>query len=311
MSLLKRLWEGTQTVEDDLNVWSDAGWPRHCFHDDDLDRWVDRLNGLRDLLVQRGGFSAKSATKALVNPDPKSKERTALWLSSELAKLRKTEQQVGAAPVRTGAALTRLTIADLAITMVQFLEGPPGENLICLLQELLDVDRHRKALAENPGNEFTRAAMTEAIGALQGRTYGVRELAKLVSVDPSSITRWRRSAEYQRMVEAQKKTHEDRLHHLVHEILLEKRAVTREQAFEQAIGIAQQRQDLKKYRAELVDRLTRANTFIDVRMIYERHLLHPFECGEFSPSDMNKMLNLFNARLNEIAPSPPKRAEGQ
>ncbi len=170
MSLLKRLWEGTQTVEDDLNVWSDAGWPRHCFHDDDLDRWVDRLNGLRDLLVQRGGFSAKSATKALVNPDPKSKERTALWLSSELAKLRKTEQQVGAAPVRTGAALSRLTIADLAITMVQFLEGPPGENLICLLQELLDVDRHRKALAENPGNEFTRAAMTEAIGALRGRT---------------------------------------------------------------------------------------------------------------------------------------------
>jgi hypothetical protein len=108
-----------------------------------------------------------------------------------------------------GSAISPLDIADLAITMLECPSGAyaPGENQLRLLKKLLNVDRHRASIAEKPAyrNEFTQAARFEAQGLLRRKTYGVRELAKRVSVSPSTIIAWRKSAEYQSRVEAMKR----------------------------------------------------------------------------------------------------------
>jgi hypothetical protein len=296
MSLIARSFKDTYTEEDVILVWESIPFPRHCFPDDELDCWRRRLTALRDLLVDRGGFPKKAADRALVDPDAKSKERVVRWLRGELEKLRTAERRVGEAPVLRGAGLSRLTIADFAMTMVQFLEEAPGENLICLLQELLDVDRHRKALAELPGDLFIRAAMAEARARLQGKTYGVRELANLISVDPSTITRWRRSTEYEQEIQGWQKHYETSLDHLVDEALLENPNLTQAQAFTHALRIYRQRGDFQKYRAELVKRLAHAKTVADVRQVWERHL----EGADIRPRDEYKLYGVFLARLAEL-----------
>ena len=102
-----------------------------------------RLNALETLMIEKGHFSKEQATKAINDPSPISKEPIANWLSAELKKLREREKIVGKAPVLKGETLSRLVIADLAMTMVEMCALQPGENLICLLQELLYVDRYR------------------------------------------------------------------------------------------------------------------------------------------------------------------------
>jgi hypothetical protein len=72
---------------------------------------------------------------------------------------------------------------------------------------LLDVDRHRKSLSE----EFSKseaAAEIEAQARLQGKQLGVREFAKLMSVSPSSVSRWRRSQSFWERVELSKSSWE-------------------------------------------------------------------------------------------------------
>jgi hypothetical protein len=72
---------------------------------------------------------------------------------------------------------------------------------------LLDVDRHRKSLSE----EFSKSeavAEIEAQARLQGKQLGVREFAKLMSVSPSSVSRWRRSQSFWERVELSKSSWE-------------------------------------------------------------------------------------------------------
>jgi hypothetical protein len=173
-----------------------SNWPRHVLADVTLDAFFRRMSAHQQLLIEKGGFQSKQAVRALNAPDPESKEQVAVWLSSELNKLREGERRAGAAPMRWGQALPRAEMADLAMTMLEACEAPPGENLICLLQELLDVDRHRKALAEKPGEEFVNAAYFEAANELQGRTTGVREIARKVSVSPAAVSGWKKLDNY-------------------------------------------------------------------------------------------------------------------
>jgi hypothetical protein len=170
---------------------------RHAMADVNLDGHFMRLSAHSTLIEKRGGFEKEAVALALVNSSWETKEPLALWLSKELEFLREGEVRVGAAPVRTGKALSRIEIADLALTMLECLDV--GDNLLCLFQELLNVDRHRKDLATSDRN-MKSAAEIEAQFNLQGYPCGVQELARLVSVRPSSVTRWRRNDRYRKEV---------------------------------------------------------------------------------------------------------------
>lgn len=152
------------------------------------------------LLRERAGLPEKDASKAILDPDPNTKQAAALWLRGELASLREQEKVVGAAPVLNEKLLSRLVIADLAVAMLGCCNV--GDDLIDLFAELLDVDRHRKALADNHSERKQRAIALEAQTELSGRKLGVRELARAVSVSPATISTWRKSREFRQQVES-------------------------------------------------------------------------------------------------------------
>jgi hypothetical protein len=297
MSLLAKVLTDEVTLP-----WYSSGFPRYMHPDDDIDCCRRRMEGLRLLLIKRGGFNPSTALNILLDPRAQTKERAASWLSTELQRLREAERVLGSAPVLTGSMLSRLTISDLAMTMLQFLEEPPGTNLICLLQELLDVDRHRTRLATEPGDTFIKATIEEARGSLMGMTYGVRKLAKLVAVHPSSISRWRRLAIYRQNVEEQIESHQERLCFLIQEA--EEKGLSRTKAVERALAVEDARFSLKKYRAELSKRLSEAKRSSDVRKIWQRHVEHPTNCGD--PSREARVIDLFCARIIELEPAIDK-----
>ena len=150
-------------------------------------------------MQRRGGFSLGESLAVTTGHDAAVNERVAAWLREELRRLRELEKQ-NASPVRRGQALSSLVIGDLAMTMVEAASFKPGKNLICLLQELLEVDRYRTANAKKRSPELEKALVLEAHMSLEGKIIGVRELAKLVGVNPSTVTIWRKSAEYKALI---------------------------------------------------------------------------------------------------------------
>jgi hypothetical protein len=141
-------------------------------------------------LIKKGGFDLQTALFALRGSDLDAKDRVALWLRGELNKLRDSKK----------ATLPRVEIADLAITMLEQLArfDGIGENLLSLLRELLEVDRHRKKIA--PNEKLRWAAAMDGIALLNGEFLGVRELARRVGVSPRAIVDWRRSAIYHKEI---------------------------------------------------------------------------------------------------------------
>ena len=244
--------------------------------------------------------------RALVDPNPKTKERIAEWLRKELGALKAREREVGSAPIFSGKMLSRTFIGDVAITMLQFLGGPPSDMLICLLQELLDVDRHRMALVKSRPGAFVLALLAEAQAALQGEVLGVRELAKRVSVRPSTITRWRRLDEYGRDLLEIRKSQEKRLGPLVEEILEARPGMRRELAYTEAIRTHDRwtstlpHQRNKAFEAELKDRLARAKTAAEVSKIFERHVQHRVEFDEITKSEGVRLARFFDDRIDRI-----------
>jgi len=160
-------------------------------------------------IEKQGGFSKHVATLALREPDWETKETVASWLRDELKILRDAETKPGKAPVRRGQALSRTLISDIAI---ELLEPMGGESLICLFQELLDVDRHRKSRAED-FIHLEGAAELEAQLELQGNQMGVRAFAKVLSVSPSTVTRWRNSPVFLKRVDFHKQVWRGFLEH--------------------------------------------------------------------------------------------------
>jgi hypothetical protein len=132
----------------------------------------------------------------------------AKWLRSELRRLRDT-QKTGGHPARRGTTLSLLGIADVAFTMLEALNCV-DEELLSLLQELLNLDRHRRALATN-AEAFDRAAYSEAQQTLQGCVLGVREFARQNSISTSTASQWKRSDEYKEWVAFYKKCWTDRV----------------------------------------------------------------------------------------------------
>ena len=166
-----------------------------------LESYLSRMDSISDILEEHGGFSHKTVMGTLVclSGNPEHSEEVAQWLRGELLQLREDEKVQSKAPVLSGTSLGRATISDIAITMLEAIE--PGPQLLLLLAELLNVDRHRQARADNKNAERDIAAQIDA--QIPGK--GVRQLAKEVGVAPSTITTWRNETEYQKHVEFYKK----------------------------------------------------------------------------------------------------------
>jgi len=169
---------------------------------DDFER---RFKRCEEAIIQSGHFSQKEAFAAITHADPETKEQVAYWLRGELHLLRQAQKVPGRAPVLRGEALSRLLMADIAMTMLDACNAPPGDELTTLLEELLDLDRYRASAAAFPSDECEIAAELEAESELKGQKLGVRELARLIGVNPSTITLWRRHAEYRKLVEFHKR----------------------------------------------------------------------------------------------------------
>src|SRR5947207_3011545 len=156
--------------------------PPYLRADVDVDSFIRRHIRLRSILESYGGFSEEEASAALVSNDPETKGRPASWLRAQLAKLRKAELSDGP---------SKAEIADLTCAMLERCCAPHDE-LLCLMQELLDVDRHRTVLASRPSGAFMKAARMEAEAALRAAPrLGIHKLAKAVSVSSSTVAGWR------------------------------------------------------------------------------------------------------------------------
>jgi hypothetical protein len=157
----------------------------------------DRYDSVVAVVQKQGGFTIDEAMMAFWPATPatqKVKERVATWLRTELAKLRKA-YRLGNHPVRRQTALSKLIISDIAMTMLESGgQSAPGKNLLHLLEELLDVDRHRATLAQSAiySAAFIEAATLEGQALIESRICSARELAKLVGVRPLTIIAWRK-----------------------------------------------------------------------------------------------------------------------
>jgi hypothetical protein len=174
--------------------------PEYLRLDGTGDAWWHRSSAVLERIKERGNFSHRVAMLATSDPDWETKETVAAWLRRELKVLRDAEAQSGTAPVRRNRALSRTVISDIAI---ELLECIAGEELVCLFLELLDVDRHRKSVSK-VFTQLERAAESEALLELQGQRMGVRAFGKLMSVAPSSVTRWRQNPAYREKVDFHK-----------------------------------------------------------------------------------------------------------
>ena len=181
-----------------------SDWPDHVKYDVSIDAYMRRMDRLKAILEERGGFIDADAHRALLG-NPEVIEEVAKWLRQELASLRDAEKKVGKAPVLMKGALSRTDISDLAITMLSEdalgLQEEPQDELIALLAELLDVDRHRRAMAKTPSEAMITAAQN--VATIEG--IGVRELAKFVGIAPSTVSAWRKDPEYKQQVERWKR----------------------------------------------------------------------------------------------------------
>jgi hypothetical protein len=225
------------------------GFADHVTKDVTLDAYMRRMDSLEKMLLNYGKFSRDAAVKALVNSDPATKEAVAAWLRIELDRLRKAEAKLGTAPVRRKLALSRLDIADAALTMVQAIKGPCGNELLSLLQELLNVDRHRQQLFRHCSDLFEAAANFDAQLEIYEKNFSARELAKRVGVSQPTISAWRKSAQYKEMVALYRDVWQEGLEPIIEQIKAKNPGWPREQLVRSAFE--KQSQEAKKVRAQI------------------------------------------------------------
>jgi hypothetical protein len=103
------------------------------------------------------------------------------------------------APVRSLKLMPRSLIAEIAMDLLESCEAweyPPGPILLSLFHELLNLERDKK--------DITRELETQKrAAAIVARTpeIGTRKLATILGINAGTVSRWRRSPEFKRMVE--------------------------------------------------------------------------------------------------------------
>jgi hypothetical protein len=176
--------------------WKNA-WTKYSLNDANELSFLHRLNAHHKCLVERGGFEEAAATEALKSPDPEKKEEVAKWLRRALRALDILQEQTGRAPVLMEGALSRVLIADLAVTLLQYCEQAPGLNLVYLFAELLGVDRHRTALAkQHSEKKWLLISLVAGLNVMSAR-WSDRKLAEKIEVSPMTIGEWKRAPDFE------------------------------------------------------------------------------------------------------------------
>jgi hypothetical protein len=172
---------------------NDEGW-----YQPDLtaEGYFERMRSLERLLEGAGKFDARAISAALRSTNPQTKKGVASWLRDELKQMRAVQSK-GGHPVRRGKTLSLPEIADLAFTMLETLHAVDVQ-LLSLLRELLNVDRHRRAFANR--KKFNRAADSEAQFRLQGSPQSVNKMASSTSISVSTASEWKKLAKFQERV---------------------------------------------------------------------------------------------------------------
>jgi hypothetical protein len=101
--------------------------------------------------------------------------------------------------VRKLGLVPRSLIAEVAMDLLESCATwglPPGNFLCSLLLELLNLDRDRQTMPGDSEKKDRAAALVA-----QAPNVGTRQLARQIKVDASTISRWRKSPEFQQMVE--------------------------------------------------------------------------------------------------------------
>jgi hypothetical protein len=109
-----------------------------------------------------------------------------------------------AAPVRSKKMLAKSVMAGVAMDIVEtsaLFDQAPGPELRALLRALLKVDKRPL----KSSREFSARYNAAQILA-QRPSVGTRDLARILEVDASSISRWRRDPSFQRLVESNKES---------------------------------------------------------------------------------------------------------
>jgi hypothetical protein len=128
-------------------------------------------------------------------------EGLALFLRIILGELKHAEKQRSAAPVRQLKLTSRSLIGETSLDLLESCQAwnyPPGPYLNSLLRELLDLEGAKHGASR----EFE--ARQQAIFILaQIPRLGVRQLAKEVEVDKSTVSRWRKDPNFNEEVRRQ------------------------------------------------------------------------------------------------------------
>jgi hypothetical protein len=111
------------------------------------------------------------------------------------------------APVRSKKMLAPSVIAGVAIYILEtcaLFDQPAGQELIALFRALLKVDRRPL----KSSREFSARYKAAWILA-QRPNVSTRELARILDVEPSSVSRWRKDVSFGKMVDSKKRSIQD------------------------------------------------------------------------------------------------------
>jgi hypothetical protein len=112
---------------------------------------------------------------------------------------KKRQGEVSTSPVRAGGKLSRSVIAELAMDMLDdcWMRGrPPGPRLATLFRALLDLSRPR-----HKGTRDYEAKWAAASLVVDNESISTTQLARELGIGAGTISKWRKSAAFARMVE--------------------------------------------------------------------------------------------------------------
>ena len=125
-------------------------------------------------------------------------EAVAFLLRLTLRGIKYAEEARQAAPSRKLGLFPRSLIAEVAMDLLdsdQEFDNPPGIDLCMLIRELLDSDRDLQGQPNNTKKQNCAAQIVALVPSM-----GTRELARRLKVNASTISRWRKSPEFNKMV---------------------------------------------------------------------------------------------------------------
>jgi hypothetical protein len=143
-------------------------------------------------------FAARERMRSSEQKSLTASEALAFFLRIILLELKYEEKKRTAAPARTLGPVPRSVIAEAAVDLLgscALWNYSPGDQLIELIRELLNIEGNKHGLTRN-----VEAQEQAAFIVAQAPTIPTRELARLVHVDPGTMSRWRKTSEFAAIV---------------------------------------------------------------------------------------------------------------